>query len=89
MWPQTFKRYRRKGWLRGAKKKCPYCGVILSARTATVDHIVPKSKGGTNRRENKQLACRRCNAAKGSRPRSEGIHWEAAETSRWDDFWNE
>ena len=64
MWPQTFKRYRRKGWLKGTLKKCPYCGVGLSAKNATVDHIIARSRGGSNKRANRILACRECNKAK-------------------------
>ena len=32
-----------------------------------IDHIQPKSKGGTDTDENKQLLCRTCNATKGNR----------------------
>ncbi len=32
----------------------------------TLDHILPKSKGGTTRWENVQLLCERCNTAKGA-----------------------
>jgi len=32
----------------------------------TIDHIVPRSRGGTDARDNLQLLCRRCNLAKGS-----------------------
>ena len=56
------------------KGRCAYCGVEISIfRTdgahflyATVDHIVPLSKGGPDRVENTLGACRRCNLAKGS-----------------------
>ena len=34
---------------------------------ATIDHIVPLSKGGTDKIENMQAACARCNAEKGDR----------------------
>jgi len=32
---------------------------------ATIDHIVPKARGGTSDRTNLQLACRKCNLEKG------------------------
>jgi 5-methylcytosine-specific restriction endonuclease McrA len=30
------------------------------------DHLIPQAAGGTNREENLWLACRRCNAFKGT-----------------------
>ena len=50
-----------------ALRKCAYCGVMLFPHSATVDHVVPKGRGGTDRLSNLALACRGCNAAKGSR----------------------
>lgn len=49
---------------------CQLCGKILDESTATVDHIVPVSKGGTNDIENLQPLCLKCNAKKGNRPMS-------------------
>ena len=31
----------------------------------TVDHVIPLSRGGLNRKENKKLCCKRCNNEKG------------------------
>jgi 5-methylcytosine-specific restriction endonuclease McrA len=47
-------------------RKCAYCdkeGVPLE-----VEHIVPRSKGGSNRVSNLTLACISCNLEKGNRP---------------------
>ena len=43
--------------------KCVYCG---STENLTVDHVRPKSKGGTDTADNLVTACRPCNQAKGS-----------------------
>jgi len=43
---------------------CHYCG----GRADTADHIIPKSKGGTDARENLVAACRSHNSGKGNRP---------------------
>jgi 5-methylcytosine-specific restriction endonuclease McrA len=44
---------------------CAYCCANLD-RGGDVDHIVPLSLGGSNGKENIQLACHGCNSIKGS-----------------------
>jgi hypothetical protein len=44
--------------------KCLNCGTIQSL---TIDHILPKSKGGSNEFENLQTLCKRCNLIKGAK----------------------
>lgn len=39
---------------------------IWAKQRATVDHILPRSKGGTDQQENLQLAHARCNKIKGN-----------------------
>lgn len=59
-------RRRRQRWLDGLEYPipCVYCGVPLNRATATVDHIVPVSKGGLDDRRNFATACFRCNNGK-------------------------
>lgn len=45
-------------------RKCVYCNA--ENIQLEVEHIIPKSKGGSNRVSNLTLACRQCNEAKGS-----------------------
>lgn len=45
---------------------CYWCCLQVTAADATVEHLVPRSRGGTNRRENLVLACFWCNWARGS-----------------------
>jgi 5-methylcytosine-specific restriction endonuclease McrA len=45
------------------QRKCAYCG--KKGVPLQIDHIVPRSKGGTDRVSNLTLACGRCNQAKG------------------------
>ncbi len=42
---------------------CEYCHSPekISATRFTIDHIIPKSLGGSNNLDNLALACRRCN----------------------------
>ena len=40
---------------------------VWAKQRATVDHIVPRSRGGTDAHDNVQLAHARCNKIKGNR----------------------
>jgi len=53
--------------------KCAGCHYFLPFRNMTIDHIVPRSKGGTDAKENLQLLCNACNATKSTRSQSEFI----------------
>lgn len=44
--------------------KCQYCG---STRSLTIDHIIPRSKGGGDTWENLVVACCSCNTKKGDK----------------------
>lgn len=53
--------------------RCVYCGLKLTADQrhclrhdyATLDHVVPRSRGGLGAPFNRTIACRACNQAKG------------------------
>jgi 5-methylcytosine-specific restriction endonuclease McrA len=47
--------------------KCQYCGVSLTRAASTLDHVVPKSKGGGYSWQNLVTACKKCNQQKGNR----------------------
>ena len=47
--------------------KCQYCGNHFSTDKLTMDHVLPKSRGGKNTWENLVAACKKCNQKKGSR----------------------
>jgi 5-methylcytosine-specific restriction endonuclease McrA len=46
---------------------CQYCGKQPPRKDLTVDHILPRSRGGHTSWENVVTACQRCNGHKGSR----------------------
>ena len=46
--------------------KCAYCDKQLDNKTATIDHILPKFKGGHNVKSNMICSCSKCNRLKGS-----------------------
>jgi 5-methylcytosine-specific restriction endonuclease McrA len=45
---------------------CLYCNAELSCDTATIEHLIPVSSGGSNHMQNKALACHGCNQAAGN-----------------------
>ena len=51
--------------------KCNGCHYLFHYRNLTVDHIVPKSKDGTDHIENLQLLCASCNSTKGTGTQAE------------------
>jgi diadenosine tetraphosphate (Ap4A) HIT family hydrolase len=53
--------------LRRAGGKCELCGCSAKERPLHVDHIIPRSKLGSNDIENLQALCEKCNLAKGNR----------------------
>lgn len=53
----------RRGVLRRDNGKCGYCGVSAN----TVDHVLPKSRGGKDTWENLVACCVRCNNTKGDK----------------------
>ena len=76
---------------------CAYCRVRAAS---TVDHVLPRSRGGAHSWENTVGACERCNAKKAARtPREAGMDlafvplrppgriWLSLATTRWDPAW--
>ena len=62
-------------WRRDAMK-CQYCGCKISTKATyegTIDHIIPKSKGGLTTWENCVLACIVCNSQKADRTPEDAI----------------
>jgi 5-methylcytosine-specific restriction endonuclease McrA len=47
---------------------CVWCGRELWRRDLTLEHVVPRSRGGHMTPENALVACRACNRRRGSRP---------------------
>lgn len=44
--------------------ECAYCGKFLTMDEVTMDHVIPKSKGGTNDWDNVVASCGPCNHSK-------------------------
>lgn len=45
---------------------CAYCGKKLTRQNATLDHVIPLSRGGDDSRRNLVWCCKKCNKEKGS-----------------------
>jgi hypothetical protein len=53
---------------------CQYCG--KHSRELTLDHVIPRSRGGQSTWENLVACCRACNGRKGNRYLKDvGMHW--------------
>jgi 5-methylcytosine-specific restriction endonuclease McrA len=57
----------RRGVLRRDGQKCAYC----AKNATTIDHVLPKSRGGADSWENLVACCLRCNNAKSDRTPAE------------------
>jgi 5-methylcytosine-specific restriction endonuclease McrA len=53
--------------LASAGGRCALCGATSKERRIEVDHVVPRSKGGTNEISNLQALCDECNRGKSNR----------------------
>lgn len=76
--------------------RCVYCG----ATATSIDHVVPRSRGGTHTWDNVVSACQRCNHLKGDRSVAElgwrlritpaaptGLAWRVVSHGRIDPLW--
>ena len=67
---QTTERIRfdhrdKKEILQKSGGRCAHCGKPLTHKNATIDHVIPISKGGTNENDNLVALCHECNYKKG------------------------
>lgn len=53
-------------------RKCAYCGITDTQ--LEIEHIIAKSKGGSNRVSNLTLSCTKCNQKKGNKPVEEFLN---------------
>ena len=65
--PHQTRALSRKNILLRDRNTCQYCGATLPAAELTLDHVVPRSRGGSSTWENLVACCHPCNRKKGSR----------------------
>ena len=64
--PQQSRALSRKNILLRDRNSCQYCGVVLPAGELTLDHVIPRSRGGLSTWENLVACCHSCNRRKGN-----------------------
>jgi 5-methylcytosine-specific restriction endonuclease McrA len=63
--------FSRRNLFKRDKYTCMYCGVQPGPEELTIDHVMPKSRGGGSTWENCVLACVECNKRKANRTPAE------------------
>ena len=64
--PHPTRALSRKNILLRDRNCCQYCQVVLTAGELTLDHVVPRSRGGLSTWENLVACCHDCNRRKGN-----------------------
>ncbi len=64
--PHQTRALSRKNILLRDRNSCQYCGEILASSDLTLDHVVPRSRGGLSTWENLVACCHSCNRRKGN-----------------------
>lgn len=65
--PHQTRALSRKNILLRDRNTCQYCGTVLASAELTLDHVIPRSRGGTSTWENLVACCHPCNRKKGNR----------------------
>lgn len=64
--PHQSRALSRKNILLRDRNSCQYCGEVLSSTELTLDHVIPRSRGGSSSWENLVACCHECNHKKGN-----------------------
>ena len=64
--PHQTRALSRKNILLRDRNTCQYCGLVMSSSELTLDHVVPRSRGGSSTWENLVACCHPCNRRKGN-----------------------
>jgi len=72
--PRTRVRLNRRNLFARDANRCQYCGRKFKSMELSVDHVIPRSRGGHTVWTNVVCACLKCNVRKGGRtPREAGM----------------
>jgi len=64
--PHQTRALSRKNILLRDRNTCQYCGEVLASADLTLDHVIPRSRGGNSTWENLVACCHPCNRRKGN-----------------------
>ncbi len=64
--PHQTRALSRKNILLRDRNTCQYCGMVLCTSDLTLDHVLPRSRGGPSTWENLVACCHNCNRRKGN-----------------------
>ncbi len=64
--PHQTRALSRKNILMRDRNTCQYCGKSLPSSELTLDHVIPRSRGGLSTWENLVACCHPCNRSKGN-----------------------
>jgi 5-methylcytosine-specific restriction endonuclease McrA len=64
--PHQTRALSRKNILLRDRNACQYCQIVLTAGELTLDHVIPRSRGGLSTWENLVACCHNCNRRKGN-----------------------
>jgi 5-methylcytosine-specific restriction endonuclease McrA len=64
--PHQTRALSRKNILLRDRNTCQYCGLLLASGDLTLDHVIPRSRGGSSTWENLVACCHPCNRRKGN-----------------------
>ncbi len=72
--PKNEVKFNRRNIFLRDENRCQYCGRKHSAHNLSLDHVLPRSRGGESTWENIVCACLKCNVRKGGRtPQEAGM----------------
>jgi 5-methylcytosine-specific restriction endonuclease McrA len=69
--PHQSRALSRKNILLRDRNTCQYCATVLPSGELTLDHVIPRSRGGSSTWENLVACCHGCNRRKGNQSPTE------------------
>jgi len=80
--PRVEVKLNRRNLFARDQNRCQYCGRRFPTTDLSIDHLIPRSRGGTTCWENLVCACTRCNVKKGGRTPAEAGMTSIAKPAR-------